>query len=57
MLKSSEGQSRNDVLDVKHLLQHSAPRVDDCRYVSGKKKKKKGGNKNHGVRNGSWKGQ
>lgn len=55
VLKSTEGHFRNGVLDVKHLLQPSAPKVDDNRSVADKKKKKKGGKKTHGKRNGGRK--
>ncbi|XP_071927058.1 uncharacterized protein [Coffea arabica] len=56
VLKSTEGHFRNGVLDVKHLLRPSAPRVDDSRPVADKKKKKKkGGKKTRGKRNGGRK--
>lgn len=55
VLKSTEGHFRNGVLDVKHLLRPSAPRVDDSRHVADKKKKKKGGKKKHGKRKGGRK--
>ncbi|KAL3515417.1 hypothetical protein ACH5RR_022319 [Cinchona calisaya] len=51
VLKSTEGHFRNGVLDVKHLLQPSAPSVDGSRSVAEKKKKKMVGKKNRGKRN------
>lgn len=56
VLKSTEGNFRNGVLDVKQLLKPSAPKAsfDDGKkpFSSGKgKKKKKGGKKNKGKKN------
>ncbi|KAI3453938.1 hypothetical protein Pfo_010601 [Paulownia fortunei] len=55
VLKSTEGNFRNGVLDVKHLLQPSAPRVADenGRHATSKGKKKKGGKKGNGKKKGS----
>lgn len=52
VLKATEGNFRNGVLDVKHMLQPSAPQAsnDKGRQATGKGKKKKGGNKGQGKR-------
>ncbi|KAL6547655.1 hypothetical protein OROHE_009360 [Orobanche hederae] len=58
VLKSTEGNFRNGVLDVKHLLRPpSAPRAADENggHALGKGKKKKGGKKGHGKRKGGGK--
>ncbi|KAL0407907.1 UNVERIFIED_CONTAM: hypothetical protein Sradi_1725100 [Sesamum radiatum] len=50
VLRATEGNFRNGVLDVKHLLQPSASRGadDNGRHAISKGKKKKGGKKGHG---------
>ncbi|KAL0423904.1 UNVERIFIED_CONTAM: hypothetical protein Sradi_0925200 [Sesamum radiatum] len=50
VLRAIEGNLRNGVLNVKHLLQPSAPRGadDNGRHAISKGKKKKGGKKGHG---------
>ncbi|KAL0447620.1 UNVERIFIED_CONTAM: hypothetical protein Slati_1889900 [Sesamum latifolium] len=50
VLRATEGNFRNGILDVKHLLQPSAPRgaADNGRHAITKGKKKKGGKKGHG---------
>ncbi|CAA0821381.1 Unknown protein [Striga hermonthica] len=52
VLKSSEGNFRNGVLDVKHLLRSPAPRPqaedNNSGRSHGKGKRKKGGKKGHG---------
>ncbi|CAA0821370.1 Unknown protein [Striga hermonthica] len=52
VLKSSEGNFRNGVLDVKHLLKSPAPRPqaedNNSGRSHGKGKRKKGGKKGHG---------
>ncbi|KAL6530815.1 hypothetical protein OROGR_014675 [Orobanche gracilis] len=58
VLKSTEGNFRNGVLDVKHLLRPpSAPRAADENggHALGKGKKKKGSKKGHGKRKGGGK--
>ncbi|KAL8462609.1 hypothetical protein ACS0TY_033590 [Phlomoides rotata] len=57
VLKSTEGNFKNGVLDVKHMLQPSAPQAsnDKGRQASGKGKKKKGGHKGQGKRKGGSK--
>lgn len=51
VLKSSEGNFRNGVLDVKHLLQPSTPKIsEDKKHTIDKGKKKKGSKKKHGAR-------
>lgn len=54
-MRATEGNFRNGVLDVKHMLQPSAPQpsYDNGRQATGGKgKKKKGGNKGQGKRKG-----
>ncbi|KAL0327659.1 UNVERIFIED_CONTAM: hypothetical protein Sangu_1843900 [Sesamum angustifolium] len=50
VLRATEGNFRNGVLNVKHLLQPSAPRGadDNGRHAISKGKKNKGGKKGHG---------
>ncbi|KAL6536311.1 hypothetical protein OROGR_012883 [Orobanche gracilis] len=58
VLKSTEGNFRNGVLDVKHLLRPpSAPIAADenGEHALGKGKKKKGSKKGHGKRKGGGK--
>ncbi|XP_051129972.1 uncharacterized protein LOC127250631 [Andrographis paniculata] len=55
ILKSTEGNFRNGILDVKHLLQPTAPRVanDHSRHGTfSKGKKNKGGKKGHNKKKG-----
>ncbi|KAL0372014.1 UNVERIFIED_CONTAM: hypothetical protein Scaly_0883000 [Sesamum calycinum] len=51
VLRATEGNFRNGVLNVKHLLQPSAPRGadDNGRHAISKGKKNKGGKKGHGM--------
>ncbi|KAK6129858.1 hypothetical protein DH2020_036376 [Rehmannia glutinosa] len=58
VLKTTEGNFRNGVLDVTHLLPSSAPRAaapDNGKHAFGNGKKRKGGNKGHGKRKGGGK--
>ncbi|KAG8375296.1 hypothetical protein BUALT_Bualt10G0085600 [Buddleja alternifolia] len=55
VLRPTEGYFRNGVLDMKHLLKPSGPRVTDnnIKHVPASKgKNKKGGKKGHGKRKG-----
>ncbi|CAK9160451.1 unnamed protein product [Ilex paraguariensis] len=56
VLKSTEGNFRNGVLDVKHLLRPAGPREsDNCSHGGNKGKKKKGGKKKGGKKGGGRK--
>lgn len=60
VLKSTVGNFRNRVLDVKHLLQSTVPRdgsdvTNHSVFNKGKKKKKGGGKENQGKKNGGGK--